>query len=183
MKKTKPTAPIIIQVPIAELSPAEYNPRAHAPKFLTKLKTSIIEFNAVEPIVINKDNTIISGHARVKAMQELGWENAPCIRVKISKKKEKALNLAMNKITGEWDDSLNDLLLELKDEPEFDLTGFELDELSEENIEINEIKIDKVPKTTWVLLSIPTVSFGKINEDIEKISNFPEVEIDITVTN
>lgn len=119
---------------LAELKPAEYNPR----KALTpedaewqKIKNSIETFGYVDPIIVNHDGTIIGGHQRYNVLVALGYEEAECNVLNLSKEDEKALNIAMNKISGEWDDlKLKDLLLEL-DLGDYDisLTGFDNDDL------------------------------------------------------
>lgn len=124
---------------LSELKPADYNPR----KALTpedeeyqKIKRSIEQFGYIEPIIINEDDTIISGHQRRTVLMDLGWEEVDVIVVSVNKQDEKALNVALNKITGEWDENaLKDLLVELDlDDYDFTLTGFnqkELDNLIE----------------------------------------------------
>lgn len=122
---------------INELKYANYNPRKKLKpedKEYQKIKKSIEEFGYVEPIIINKDNTIIGGHQRLTVLKDLGYEEVEVIQIDIDKTKEKALNIALNKITGEWDYALlGDLLLDL-DTQNYDLeiTGFDLDEI--ENI-------------------------------------------------
>lgn len=121
---------------INELKRANYNPRKKLEtddKEYQKIKKSIEEFGYVEPIIINKDNTIIGGHQRLTVLKDLGYEEVEVIQIDIDKTKEKALNIALNKITGEWDYSLlGDLLLDL-DSQNYDLeiTGFDLDEIEE----------------------------------------------------
>lgn len=121
---------------LSELRPADYNPR----KALTpedaeykKIKNSIERFGYVDPIIINSDGTIIGGHQRYTVLTDLGYEEAECVVVNLNKNDEKALNIALNKITGEWDnDKLKDLLIDL-DISEYDLslTGFDTNELEE----------------------------------------------------
>lgn len=126
-----------IKKDINELKYANYNPRKKLTpddKEYQKIKNSIEEFGYVEPIIINKDNTIIGGHQRLTVLKDLGYEEVDVIQIDIDKTKEKALNIALNKITGEWDYAmLGDLLLDL-DSLNYDLefTGFDLDEI--ENI-------------------------------------------------
>lgn len=119
---------------IEELIPATYNPR----KNLTpedneyqKIKRSIEQFGYVEPIIINKDKTIIGGHQRLNVLRDLGYKEIDVIEIDIDKTKEKALNVALNKISGEWDiDKLGLLLNELKtDNFDLDITGFDASEL------------------------------------------------------
>lgn len=121
---------------LADLRAAEYNPR----KALTpddaeyqKIRRSIEEFGYVDPIIINEDGTIIGGHQRTTVLMDLGYEEVDVVVVELDKQKEKALNIALNKITGEWDElKLKDLLLDL-DLGDYDisLTGFEQNDLTE----------------------------------------------------
>jgi len=87
----------------------------------------------VDPAVINADNTVIGGHQRIKvAAEDLGWRKFPCVRVSLSKTKEKQLSLALNKIQGGWDEQmLAELLDELADQASVDLDacGFDVAEL------------------------------------------------------
>ena len=120
----------LIKYKIEELKKAEYNPRKELTpedKEYIKIKNSIEQFGYVEPIIINKDKTIIGGHQRLSVLKDLGYDEVECIEVDLDKTKEKALNIALNKITGEWDyGKLGDLLLELDSENfDLELTGFE----------------------------------------------------------
>ena len=121
---------------LADLKAAEYNPR----KALTpddaeyqKIRRSIEEFGYVDPIIINEDGTIIGGHQRATVLKDLGYQEVDVVVVALDKQREKALNIALNKITGEWDEvKLKDLLLDL-DLGDYDisLTGFEQNDLTE----------------------------------------------------
>lgn len=135
----------IVKIKADALIPADYNPR----KDLTeddaefkRIKRSIEEFGYVEPIIINKDYTIIGGHQRLKVLKMLGYEEVECVIVNVNKEKEKALNIALNKIKGEWDiPKLKDVLKDLYEGNIFDieLTGFGEDEVKSL---IKEINID-----------------------------------------
>lgn len=117
----------IKMVLIKSLSFAEYNPRQMSAQDFEALKRSITEFGLVEPIVVNKDNTIVGGHQRVRACQELGWVEIPVVYVNLTKDKEKLLNLALNKIVGEWEEKkLATLISSLNEKipDNIDLTGF-----------------------------------------------------------
>ena len=98
-----------------------------------KIKNSILEFGYVSPIIINSDMTVIGGHQRLKVLKELGYEQIQCIIVNLDKNKEKALNLALNKISGEWDDEkLEQILAELKEtDIDMNITGFSNDEIDD----------------------------------------------------
>lgn len=124
----KPT-PNIVMLAISLLNPAVYNPRFINDTEMAKLKRSLMEYGMVEPIVVNKDFTIIGGHQRVKGAKELGWVEVPCVVLDIDKTKEKLLNLALNKIQGEWDyNKLYDILVVLEGD-DISLAGFDTDEI------------------------------------------------------
>lgn len=122
----------IKQIDINKLNPATYNPRKDlkpGDAEYEKLKRSIQEFGYVEPVIVNKDLTVIGGHQRVKVLKDLNFEKVDCVVVDVDKIKEKALNVALNKISGEWDkDLLKDLLKDL-DKDSLELTGFDNDEI------------------------------------------------------
>lgn len=124
----------IQKINIEKLKAAEYNPRKDLKpedEEYQKIKKSILEFGYVAPIIVNADMTVIGGHQRLKVLKELGYEEVECNIVDLDKTKEKALNIALNKITGEWDNSkLEELLAELKEtDIDMDMTGFTFDEV------------------------------------------------------
>lgn len=139
---------------INSLKPADYNPRKKlkpGDKEFEKLKQSIQEFGYVEPIILNKrTNTVVGGHQRLEVMKHLGYSEVDCVIVDLDEQKEKALNIALNKISGEWDtELLTDLLKELDQNGIVSLTGFETEELddlfagteynvSEDNFDVQE---------------------------------------------
>lgn len=143
---------------VSDLIPAKYNPRKDlkpGDKEYEKIKNSITEFGYVDPIIINSDNTIIGGHQRLKVLRDLGYTEVDCVVIEIDKTKEKALNIALNKISGEWNvELLKDLIDDLK-ESNFDIefTGFdppELDELFSElhnkDVKEDDFDVDEVLK-------------------------------------
>ena len=121
--------------PLTSIHPADYNPRKELkpgdPEF-QNIQRSLKEFGYVDPIIINKDGTIIGGHQRVSVLKSLGYTEADCIVVDLSKQDEKALNIALNKIGGQWDMSLlRDALQDLTLSPvDVNATGYSDDELS-----------------------------------------------------
>lgn len=97
----------IVYVPIGALKPAEYNPRKISKEALGQLKESLSRFDLVDPIIVNgapkRKNIVIGGHMRLRAAKELGHKTVPVVYVSLDVKKEKELNLRLNKNTGEWD--------------------------------------------------------------------------------
>lgn len=121
-------------LPVSVLKPAAYNPRKKlkpGDKEYEKIKNSIEEFGFADPLVVNADMTIIGGHQRLTVAMALGYTEVPCAVVDIDKTREKALNIALNKITGAWDDSLLADLLKDIENSNFDLgkTGFDPPEI------------------------------------------------------
>lgn len=121
--------------PLTSIHPADYNPRKELkpgdPEF-QNIQRSLKEFGYVDPIIINKDGTIIGGHQRASVLKSLGYTEAVCLVVDLSKQNEKALNIALNKIGGQWDMSLlRDALQDLTLSPvDVNATGYSDDELS-----------------------------------------------------
>jgi hypothetical protein len=93
---------------LSELKPADYNPRRKLqpgePEY-EKIARSIEEFGYCDPIIINKDGTIIGGHQRTQVLLDMGAETADVVVLDLDKDREKALNIALNKITGSWDEA------------------------------------------------------------------------------
>lgn len=122
---------------VTELLPADYNPRKDLkpgdPEY-EKLKRSIEQFGYVEPVIWNsRTGCVVGGHQRLKVLQDLGMTEVDCVIIDMDVEHEKALNIALNKISGEWDnDKLADLIADLQG-VDFDvsLTGFEPAELDE----------------------------------------------------
>ena len=119
----------------AELLPAEYNPRKDLRPGDTeyeKLKRSIEQFGYVEPVIWNKTTgRVVGGHQRLKVLLDMGMTEVDCVVVELDAEKEKALNIALNKISGEWDKEKLALLISDLQGADFDvsLTGFEPDEI------------------------------------------------------
>ena len=120
---------------IEELNAAPYNPR----KDLTpndeeyeKLRRSLQEFGYVEPIIWNeRTGNVVGGHQRLKVLRQLGETELDCVIVNLSLEHEKALNVALNKISGNWDmEKLTEVLLDLQStDIDVTLTGFDSEEL------------------------------------------------------
>ena len=98
----------IKNIPIDQLKFAEYNPRKAGEKEIADLRKSLQEFGFVEPIVVNsaekRYNVIIGGHFRTRVAKEMGMTEVPVVYVNIPNiKKERELNLRLNKNLGQWD--------------------------------------------------------------------------------
>ena len=115
----------------AELLPADYNPRKNlkpGDAEYEKLKRSIEQFGYVEPVIWNKTTGfVVGGHQRLKVLLDMGITEVDCVVVELDSEKEKALNIALNKISGEWDKDKLALVIADLQGADFDvsLTGFE----------------------------------------------------------
>ena len=151
---------LIEKIPASKLNPAAYNPRKDlkpGDKEYEKLKRSISEFGYVEPVIWNKQTgNVVGGHQRLKVLLDLGHTEVDCVVVDLDEQREKALNLALNKIQGEWDESKLAAIMADFEATSFDvsITGFDADEVdallnkfySKEAVQ-DEFDVDKEKET------------------------------------
>lgn len=133
---------LIKQLPISELKPADYNPRKDlqpGDADYEKLKRSLTEFGYVEPVIYNHiTGHVVGGHQRLKVLADLGHTDVDCVVVELDETREKALNVALNKISGDWDEAKLALLIADLDAADFDaeLTGFDDDEVTDDDFDL-----------------------------------------------
>lgn len=156
-------------VEISQLKRAEYNPRKEltpADPEYQQLKKSIVEFGYVVPVVINSDMTVIGGHQGLTVLEDLGYKKIECSVQNLDKTHEKALNLALNKINGIWD---NDTLEATEDD--FDVEK-ELEEIKEPITKIGD---------TWILGKHRLVCGDSTNKEaVERLMNNREADMVLT---
>ncbi len=90
---------------VAELVPADYNPRTISDAALAGLGASIGRYGLVQPIILNaRTGRVVGGHQRLKVLQAKGVEATDVVVIDVEEAEEKALNLALNspRISGEW---------------------------------------------------------------------------------
>ena len=160
------------KIKITDLTPAPYNPRTISSNDKEKLRNSLQEFGLVDPIVINlKNNHIIGGHQRYNALLDqymvdgdfqaelnlirlgdIGWVFPETELTIADDNQEKALNIALNKISGEWDlTKLEEVFQELHvNEYDIDLTGFDNEELMELSINFTDELSTSINETETV---------------------------------
>lgn len=97
----------VAQVPVVSLLLSDYNPRRISEEQLSQLEKSITRFRMVEPIVANRradgSLVVVGGHQRVKILRRLKRRTVPTVILRLPPAEEKLLNLALNKLGGEWD--------------------------------------------------------------------------------
>lgn len=178
---------LIEKIKISKLLSAEYNPRKDlqpGDAEYEKLKRSLEEFGYVEPVIWNKTTgNVVGGHQRLKILIAMGIEEIECVVVELSNEKEKALNVALNKISGDWDKDKLALLISDLQGADFDvsLTGFEpaeiddlfkdtlKDGIKDDNFDV-EAELQKPTKTklgdVWLLGRHKLICGDSTNADI-----------------
>nr|UVM95803.1 MAG: ParB-like nuclease domain protein [Bacteriophage sp.] len=123
----------IKRIKLADVKPAAYNPRRQlkpGEKEYEALKASISRWSLVEPLVVNlRTGNLVGGHQRYNVLLDLGHTEAEAAVVDLDEKQEKLLNVALNRIEGQWDyEKLQDLFEEFSAEDIF-ATGYSDGEL------------------------------------------------------
>src|SRR5208283_1840168 len=164
----------IEHIEIGKLKPDPANPRRISDQELESLTRSIRGFGMVDPIIVRReDKTVIGGHQRLLAARKLGYKTVPVVFVDLSKEQAQLLNLALNKISGSFDEELlARLLTDVKENnPDADLTlsGFGEDELKrllksldlrDKRDRLETFDLDEVIKTAEQ--SVPVAKRGDI---------------------
>lgn len=161
------------QVDIKKLKFSEYNPRTITKRQFEALKRSIKEFGIVEPVVVSKDYQVIGGHMRIRACQDLKIGKIGAVIVTLDKNRQKLLNLALNKISGDWDEQkLAELVYGLNTIPDIDLalSGFDSKEIS--NL-LSDVMMD-IPETFDLAKELKKIKITKFKVkkgDIYQLGN------------
>jgi ParB-like chromosome segregation protein Spo0J len=125
---------MIKKIEVERLKPAYYNPRvslAEGDTDYRKLKNSIEKFGYVEPIIWNeRTGNVVGGHQRLQVLKDMGEKAIEVQVVNLTEKDEKQLNLALNKIKGQWDYEKLEMLLKDFSYDEIEATGFSADEVA-----------------------------------------------------
>ena len=141
---TTATTMQIEHVDIDELRPDPANPRRISDRELEALTRSLREWGFVQPVLVRRaDKTVIGGHQRLLAARRLGIKTVPVIFVDLTQEQARLLNVALNKISGEWDEELlGRMLADLQPIADLTLTGFDEDELDKllKSLDVREKK-------------------------------------------
>ena len=118
---------------VDKLIPYAKNARTHSDEQVAQIAGSIKEFGFNNPILVDKDNSVIAGHGRLMAARKLGMDKVPVVELNhLTESQRKAYVLADNRIAlnSGWDTSMLSLeLQDLKDDIDLSLLGFDPDEL------------------------------------------------------
>jgi len=159
-------------VKLGDLQLAAYNPRKFERKVIDKIKKSIMEFGFVNPLIINEssNNIVVGGNQRLVAMRELydSEKEVPVVCLELKEPQEKALNIALNKISSDWEqDKLIEILSGLNDLNIADLSGFDVNELNILDIGVAMPEIEVKPSTSKAMKHPLTFFFDKVEDKME----------------
>ncbi len=154
----------IIEMSVDDLIPYENNPRKND-EAVDKVALSISAFGFKVPIVIDKDNVIVTGHTRLKAAKKLGLTVVPCIKADdLTEEQIKAFRLADNKVSefSEWDDEKLMKELEALGDIDMSLYGFEFPEDSDGEEDDTYMSMCDVP----CRLTAPNLAFDELSKPV-----------------
>ena len=130
----------VVEKNVADIIPANYNPREITKKQFAEIKESVDKFGLVDPLIVNihpnRKNILVGGHQRLQVIIDMGLKTAPCVEVNLDEKQEKELNIRLNKNQGQWN---YDNLANFFDVDNLVDWGFDSKELNFSNVvELNE---------------------------------------------
>lgn len=153
----------IISKKITEIIPYINNAKQHPQEQIDQIKASIKEFGFNDPIAVDQDNVIIEGHGRLKAAEQMGFENIPVIVLKhLTEIQKKQYILFHNKSTMNTGFDIDILKLEMEaikfEEGDLGLTGFEVDELGGLKIDLEGVIEEEEEEEEDFLEEIPEIN-------------------------
>jgi DNA modification methylase len=144
--------PCLLNKKINEISSAKYNPRKITDEAMGRLTKSLAEFGNIQPITWNvRTGNVVGGHQRLKVYKAMGKTEVDVWAVDLDEQKEKAANIALNKLSGEFDmPMLKDILEEIDTgDLDMEITGFGMDEIAlmmeDAHPEVTEDEVPEVP--------------------------------------
>lgn len=135
---------------IEKIIPYENNAKIHTKEQIEQIKNSILQFGNNDPIAIDENNTIIEGHGRYFALEELGYNDVDVIKLThLDEEKKRAYILVHNKLTMNTDFDFN-LLQEELDCLNIDMTKFGFD-LSFDDVDLDDFDNRKSESNNGIL--------------------------------
>lgn len=173
---------------IGELVPADYNPRKdlqEADKEYQDIKRGILTYGLVIPLIMNKrTGNLVNGHQRLKVLKALGWTEVDVSVVDMDEKKEKALNLALSRIDGDFDNkALTNVMSEIRtagiDPITLGFTKSEIEKMFPKEMEVESLfgedadnpftKDDEEPEETEVVATVGKYRFSMEKSQVEEV--------------
>ena len=172
-----------------DVNRAPYNPRVELkpgmPEY-EKLNKSIDKFEQVLPMVYNsRSGRLVGGHQTMTVLENRGIDESDMSIVDLNDADEKVLNLALNKIGGDFDENKLSELFETMTLPEIQLGGFDLDEISnfvvpDEDIEftLEDFEFDEVYEPCWFVIRAPIDNYEEIKTKLMELDATVEGSLD-----
>ncbi len=170
---------IIKKIPLNNIITAKYNPRKDLkpsdPEY-KKLKKDMDVFGLVEPLVWNsRTGNLVGGHQRLKIIKARGDSEVEVSVVDLDEQKEKVLNIALNKIQGDWDqDKLQELLTSMTTQDVlltgFDLEDIKIDDLTEKNFDLEDFIFDDIEVPCWFVIRADLTEYDKLKDQIAALN-------------
>lgn len=173
---------------IDELVPADYNPRKdlqEADKEYQDIKRCIQTYGLVIPLIMNKrTGNLVNGHQRLKVLKALGWTEVDVSVVDMDEKKEKALNLALSRIDGDFDNkALTNVMSEIRaagiDPITLGFTKSEVEKMFPKEMEVESLfgenadnpftDDDEEPEETEVVAMVGKYRFSMEKSQVEEV--------------
>ena len=170
----------IIKVKIDDIKAYENNAKIHTPEQVEQIKASILEFGFNDPIAIDENNTVIEGHGRLMALQELGYKDVDCIRLShLTNEQKCAYILVHNKLTMNTDFDFNILDSELAKIEDIDMTQFDFEEMDFDESDFDcdfSLNTSDKPLARTITLTLSEQQFVNTKKCIDAISEEKEFE-------
>lgn len=128
----------IVYKQIKQLKPYKNNAKKHNKEQIVKIANSIKEFGFTQPVIIDKNNSVVAGHGRILGAKKAGLKEVPTVCLEeLTEEQIKAYRLVDNKLNeSEWDKNLLKQSLDEILEMNMEVFGFETDALIEQDIEV-----------------------------------------------
>jgi hypothetical protein len=181
-----------LALPIESVRLAKRNAKDHPPESIEAIAASLKRYGQMKPIVYNiKSKEILAGNGTYQAAVFLGWTHIAVVKVTTDKNTSIGYALADNRTAdfGKWNDLI--LLEQVTQLAESDpdmLTAMDFDDMladlpAAKAVELKELHVQPPPPRTWVLIGVPTVRFGEISSQIEKIAKVDGFIVETTSNN
>ena len=179
---------------LVSLRPNPRNPNKHSEKQIALLAKVIKHQGWRAPITVSKrSGLVVAGHGRLEAARLLGASHVPVDEQDFASDEDELAHLVADNRLAELADADRAMLKDLAEQMDtgafdMDMTGFDGEALEElmtataPETDIKEVAVADPPKMAWVLIGIPLVRFGEINELVEAIAKITGTMVETTIS-
>lgn len=128
----------IVYRQIKDLKPYKKNAKKHNKEQVEQIANSIKKFGFTQPVIVDKNNSVVAGHGRILGAKKAGLKSVPTVCLEdLTEEQIKAYRLVDNKLNeSEWDSDLLKQSLEEIAEMDMEVFGFTIDSLADETVEV-----------------------------------------------